>query len=333
MNSFEYASPRTEEEAVSMLSAHDGNTAVLAGGTDLFSLLRAGCIAPGRVVDVKNIASMQGISLVSGGVMVGALTTLDEILVHPLLTPYESLRQVADAVHAIQVQSSGTIGGDLCLHPNCWYYRNGYGILAQQDGQSLVAEGRNQYHAVFGNRGPAKFVSASRFAPALIAWRAEARIAGPEPGQTTMIPLEYFFVSPKSGDQGVTVLQPGQLLTHILLRDAGEEVASASYEVLQMKGLDWPLASAGVCLESSGGVVREARVVLGHVAPIPWVSHDAAEALVGKVVDEYSAQAAGDAAVARATPLSENDYKVQIARAAVKRAILRAAGQLEGALT
>jgi xanthine dehydrogenase YagS FAD-binding subunit len=332
MNSFEYASPRTEEEAVSMLSAHDGNTAVLAGGTDLFGLLRARCIAPSRVVDIKNIASMQGVSLVSGGIMVGALTTLDEILVNPLLAPYESLQQVADAVHAIQVQSSGTVGGDLCLHPNCWYYRNGFGLLAQQEGQSLVAEGRNQYHAVFGNRGPAKFVSASRFAPALIAWRAEARIAGPEPGQVSMIPLEYFFVTPKSADQGVTVLQPGQLLTHILLRDAGDEVASASYEVLQMKGLDWPLASAGVCLESSGGVVREARVVLGQVAPTPWVSHDAAEALVGKIVDERSAQAAGDAAVARATPLSENEYKVQIARAAVKRAILRAAGQLEGAL-
>jgi xanthine dehydrogenase YagS FAD-binding subunit len=332
MNSFEYASPRTEDEAVAMLSAHDGNTAVLAGGTDLFSLLRARCIAPSRVVDIKNIDTMQGISLVSGGVMVGALTTLDEILVNPLLASYDSLRQVADAVHAIQVQSSGTIGGDLCLHPNCWYYRNGYGLLAQQNGQSLVAEGRNQFHAVFGNRGPAKFVSASRFAPALVAWKAEARIAGPEPGQVSMVPLEYFFVTPKSADQGVTILQPGQLLTHILLRDAVDEVASASYEVLQMNGLDWPMASAGVCLESSGGIVREARVVLGHVAPTPWVSHDAAAALVGHAVDEHSAQAAGDAAVARATPLSENEYKVQIARTAVKRAILRAAGQLEEAL-
>jgi xanthine dehydrogenase YagS FAD-binding subunit len=333
MNSFEYASPRSEEEAVELLSAHGGNTAVLAGGTDLFNLLDAGCVAPERVVDIKNISSMQGVSLVSGGVMVGALTTLDEILAHPLLAPYESLRQVADGVHAIQIQSTGTFGGDLCLHPNCWYYRNGYGLLAQQNGQSLVAEGRNQFHAVFGNRGPAKFVSASRFAPALIAWGAEARIVGPEPGQVSMIPLEYFFVTPKSDGQGVTVLQPGQLLTHILLRDAREETASASYEVLQLEGLDWPLASAGVCIETSGEVVREARVVLGHVAPTPWVSHDAAQTLVGKVIDERRAQAAGDAAVARATPLSENDYKVQIARTAVKRAILRAAGQLEGALS
>jgi len=333
MNSFEYASPRTEEEAVAMLKAFDGNTAILAGGTDLFNLLRADCLAPKRVVDIKNIDSMQGLTLTSEGVMIGALTTLDEILAHPLLRTYESLLQVADAVHSIQIQSMGTLGGDLCHLPNCWYYRNGYGLLAQKNGESLVAEGRNQFHAVFGNRGPAKFVSASRFAPALIAWGAEARIVGPEPDQVSTVPLEYFFISPKSAGQGVTVLQPGQLLTHILLPEAKEEVASASYEVLQMEGLDWPLASAGVCLEFVGGVVREARVVLGHVAPTPWVSHDAAEALLGRAIDERSAQAAGDAAALRATPLSENDYKVQIARTAVKRAVLRAAGQLEGVLS
>src|SRR5579863_10460226 len=98
MNSFEYASPQTEEDAVALLAAHDGNTAVLAGGTDLFNLLRADCLAPKRVVDVKNIDSMRGVSLVSDGVMIGALTTLDEILAHPLLRDYESLLHVADGV-------------------------------------------------------------------------------------------------------------------------------------------------------------------------------------------------------------------------------------------
>ena len=333
MNSFEYANPQSEQEAVELLSAHEGQTAVLAGGTDLFNLLRAGCIAPKRVVDIKNVETMQGVSAVSGGVMIGALTTLDEILVHPLLRDHESLVQVADAVHSIQIQAMGTIGGDLCHLPNCWYYRNGYGLLGLEQGQSLVEEGRNEFHAVFGNRGPAKFVSASRFAPALIAWGATARIIGPDPEQVSVVPLEYFFVTPKSADQGVTVLKPGQILTHVVLPDAREEIVSASYEVLQMEGLDWPLASAGVRLAIVDDIVREARVVLGHVAPTPWVSLDAAASLVGNVVDVHSAEAAGDAAVARATPLSENGYKVRIARAAVKRAILRAAGQLEGALT
>jgi xanthine dehydrogenase YagS FAD-binding subunit len=330
MNSFEYASPMTEAEAVEMLSAFDGQTAVLAGGTDLLNLLRADLVSPRRVVDVKNIRSMQGVTAVDDGILVGALTTLDEILMHPLLAEYQSVKHVADAVHSIQIQSMGTLGGDLCHLPNCWYYRNGYGLLGQQAGESLVANGRNELHAILGNHGPAKFVSASRFAPALCAWGARARVAGPAPDQVSLVPLEYFFVAPRTPDQRVTVLGPGQLLTHVWLPAVTQEMASASYEVLQLEGLDWPLASAAAWFEHSAGIVRDARIVLGHVAPVPWVSHDAAAAVVGRAIDEASASAAADAAVARATPLSENDYKVQIARTAVKRALLRAAGLLEG---
>ena len=330
MNSFEYASPQSEADAVELLSIPGETTAVLAGGTDLFNLLRADLITPKRVVDLKNVKSMQGVTEVADGLLVGALTTLDDLKKHPLLQPYQSLLQVVDGVHSIQVQANGTLGGDLCLLPNCWYYRNGYGLLGTHEGESLVAGGRNQFHAIFGNRGPAMFVSASRFAPALIAWGAKARIIGPAPGQVSMLPLEYFFVSPRTENQGVNVLQPGQVLSHVWL-PAAESSLSASYEVLQMEGLDWPLASAAVRLEISAGIVREAKIVLGHVAPTPWVAHDAAVAITGKGVTEESASAAADAAVARATPLSENEYKVQIARAAVKRALLRAAGQMEGA--
>jgi xanthine dehydrogenase YagS FAD-binding subunit len=336
MSSFEYASPRTEAEAVELLGTEGGSAAILAGGTDLHNLLRADLIAPRRVVDLKNISSLQGVSLVSGGLLVGALTTLDELLAHPLLKHYSSLRQVADGVHSIQIQAQGTLGGDLCHLPNCWYYRNGYGLLGLDEGQSLITEGRNEFHAIFGNRGPAKFVSASRFAPALIALGARVRIVGPSPDQAALLPLEYFYVTPRMADQGVTVLQPGQFVSHVWLPELHAELATASYEVLQLEGLDWPLASAAVCLETSAGIVREARVVLGHVAPTPWFSHDAGMALIGREVSEESAEAAGLAAVAAATPLSNNDYKVRIARTAVKRAVLRAmkhtdaVNQLEG---
>jgi xanthine dehydrogenase YagS FAD-binding subunit len=159
---------------------------------------------------------------------------------------------------------------------------------------------------------------------------ARVRIVGPGPQQAGLMPLEYFYVTPKNAEQGVTVLQPGQFVSHVLLPLLHDEQLTASYEVLQMQGLDWPLASAAVSLETSAGIVRDARIVLGHVAPTPWVSSDAARALVGRSISEETAQAAGNAAVASATPLSENDYKVQIARTAVKRAILRAANLLEG---
>ncbi|QDU43417.1 Carbon monoxide dehydrogenase medium chain [Symmachiella dynata] len=331
MKSFEFANPQSETEALELMNDHPEQTAVLAGGTDLISLLQADIIRPERVVDIKNISSMHDVAEVDDGLMVGALTTLEEVLDNSKLAEYASVAQAADAVHAIQIQSSGTIAGDLCHLPNCWYYRNGYGMLGLENGTSLPETGDNRYHAIFGNSGPAKFVTASRFAPALIAWGAKVRIIGPGPDEAEMLPLEYFYTTPRTERQGTTVLKPGQLVSHIWLPKTAGAV-SGNYDVLQTEGLDWPLASASATLKISGGRVSDARIVLGHVAPTPWVSHDAATSLLGKTISEATAQAAGDAAVSRATPLSDNGYKVQLARTAVKRAILRSAGLLEGGL-
>jgi xanthine dehydrogenase YagS FAD-binding subunit len=334
MNSFEYASPRNETEAIELLNdpafpGKGADTAVLAGGTDLVSLLQHGLVSPRRVVDLKHVSTMTGVRAVDDGVLIGSLTTLEDMADSPLLAPYASLQHVVDAVHAIQIQSRGTLGGDLCHLPNCWYFRNGYGLLGFRDGKSLVEAGDNRYHAIFGNRGPAKFVSASRFAPALLAWGVRVRVIGPNPTHEEWLPLANFYVTPKIASQGVTVLKPGQLISHVWLPEAGL-THSASYEVLQLHGLDWPQAVASVCVELEAGFVRTARIVLGHVAPVPWVASAAGRLLTGQAINEETAEAAGQAAVEGATPLSGNDYKVQMTRAAVKRALLRAVGQWEG---
>lgn len=329
MKAFEYARPETEAEAIEFLGTDAGQTAVLAGGTDLVSLMKAELLTPSRVVDLKRIPSLREVTRVEGGVQIGSLATLSDLAQHPLLGGYRSLFDVIDGVRAIQVQGSGTIGGDLCHLPNCWYFRGGYGLLAMENGVSLPEVGDNRYHAILGNSGPAKFVNASRFAPALIAWGAKVRVIGPKSDQAEWLPLEYFYISPKTNSQGNTVLKPGQLISHVWLPDAAN-VVSATYEVLQTEGLDWPLASAGVTLGLDGGYVREARIVMGHVAPVPWLASEAARLLIGQPLNDDTAGVAADAAVARATPLSMNDYKVQLARTSVKRALLKAAGQLEG---
>ena len=331
MRSFEYARPVTEPEAIDLLNDHDAQTAVLAGGTDLLSLLKGDLAAPKRVVDIKNVESMQSIRPDGDGVVIGSLVTLEDIAESPLLADYRSLTDAVEGIRSIQVQSMGTIGGDLCHLPNCWYFRNGYGLLGQEDGESLPATGDNRYHAVLGNQGPAKYVSASRFAPALIAWRAEVRVIGPDPQAEEWVPLEYFYSTPRTESQGVTILKPGQLLSHVRLPSPGEQ-RSATYDVLQLEGLDWPLAAAAATIDIDRGLVREARIVMGHVAPIPWVADDAAHSLVGLPVSEETAARAGDVAVAAATPLSGNEYKVQLARTAVKRAVLKAVDLLEGGL-
>lgn len=331
MTSFTYANPRTEEELLGLLGEGRGTTALLAGGTDLVPLLRSRLVAADRVVDLRQVDSLQGITEDSDGLWIGATTTLDEIRKSDLLGPYASLQQVVDGIQSIQVQSSGTVGGDLCLLPNCWYFRNGYGLLGMEKGESLPATGDNRYHAVFGNKGPAKFVSASRLAPALIAWGAKVRIIGPKADQAELVPLELLFQSPKAPSQGVTTLKPGQLVSHIWIPFSGNSL-SGTYEALQLRGLDWPLAACSTTLRIEEGVIRQARIVLGHVAPTPWEVPHAASALLGRPADEASASLAADLAVEGATPLSHNEYKVQIARAAVKRSILRAAGLLEGGL-
>jgi len=222
------------------------------------------------------------------------------------------------------LQQQGTLGGELCRRPNCWYFRNGYGLLGAA---KLVENGENRFHAIFGNEGPAKFVSPSRLAPALIALGAQVRFIGPDESETKL-PLDGFYRVPQTEGERETILEPDQLLTHVHLPLAG--LANAAYEVRHGEGPDEPLVSCAAALEIAGGIVRHAHVVLGQVAPTPWLSVAAAEAIIGKPVNAETAREAGEAAVAWATPLSDNGYKVQLAKVAVERALLLAAGLPHG---
>ena len=328
MTNFEYACPDTEQEAVEMLRETGESAAVLAAGTDLVTLLKTDIVQPKRVVDITRIDSLRGIEATTDGVVIGALTTLEDISESAALADYPCLRDVVTGIRSLQIQQNGTLGGDLCHLPNCWYYRKGYGLLARDDGRSLSETGDNRYHAIFGNSGPAKFVSASRFAPGLIAWNADVRIAGPASEAAEWLPLEDLYQTPRTNRQGITVLKPGQLITHLRIPQPGR-LLSAAYEVLEMQGLDWPLAAAACTVElDSSGLVRKAKVVLGHVAPKPWVSQPATSALIGRPVTPETATEAGRAAVREATPLWNNEYKVQLAQTSVKRALLRATRQL-----
>jgi xanthine dehydrogenase YagS FAD-binding subunit len=275
------------------------------------------------VVNIKDVPSLRGISADSTGVTIGATTTLDEILASPELDQFPAIKQAILGINSQELQCQGTIGGELCRRPDCWYFRNGYGLLPA--GGRMVSEGANRYHAIFGNSGPARFVHPSRLAPALVALGARVRIIGPGEQDESFLPLEFFYRTPRDEHQRETVLEPNQLLTHIVL-DPAEGRASATYEVRYGEGPDAPLAAAAAALRLSGGIVEEANIVLGHVAPTPWVVPEAARAILGRPLTPETAELAGEAAVARATPLSENGYKVQLARVAVKRAILMAAG-------
>jgi xanthine dehydrogenase YagS FAD-binding subunit len=229
----------------------------------------------------------------------------------------------------MQMRNMGTVGGDLCQRPRCWYFRNGFGLLGNDaKGQPLVPGGDNRYHAIFGHpgRGPgAYYVHASSLAPALITFGTTVKIAGPKGSREVV--LASFFKTPKTEGERENVLLPNEIVTEIFIPAASNGMQTATYEVRQKEALDWPLATASVAVRMAGGKVTSAQIVLGHVAPVPWPATEASKWLVGQALTEASAAKAGEAAVRGAVPLSGNKYKVQLARVAVKRALLETVAQ------
>jgi len=324
MQAFEYAHPTSLKDATALLGSSWSDAAILAGGTDLISSMKDDVETPKRVVNIKGIKELGGIKKSGSNLRIGALVTFDELAnSSQIRSEYPSIHAAVMGVASPQLRNMGTAAGDLCQRPRCWYYRTGFGLLGMQDGKSLVENGENQFHAIFGG-GPAYFVSPSSLGPALIALGARVKLVSASGSRE--VPVEEFFVVPKSNDERETALKPGEILTEILVPPASGG-KNATYEIREREAMDWPVATASVALQMKGSSIGSARVVLGHVAPKPWVAADAAQFLAGKTISEDVAEQAGAAAVKGAKPLSKNEYKVQLAKVAVKRALLTAAGK------
>lgn len=325
MRAFEYTSPKEKQQAVGLLGQQWNDAEVLAGGSDLLALMKDDIVHPKRLVNVKDIQDLRGISYTGRGLRVGALATLVEISEDANVKQhYPMLANAAGDAASPQIRNVATIGGNMCQRPRCWWFRNGFGLLAMgSDGKSLVLQGDNRHHAILGNDGPAYFVNPSSVAPALIAYNANIRLIGPKGPRE--LPLEKFFVIPKTEGEREHDIRPNEIVTDILVPTAPSHARVSQYEVRQKEAFDWPYATASVVMEMNGDTVRSSRVVMGHVAPIPWVSNDAAQALAGKSISEETANAAAVAAVANAKSLGRNKYKITLAKVAVKRAILQAA--------
>jgi xanthine dehydrogenase YagS FAD-binding subunit len=325
MRSFEYLSPANTKQATSLLSASWGPTEIIAGGTDLLALMKEDVVTPRRVVNIKEIQELRGGKSTPQGLRIGSLATLTELAQddgirksHPALA--EAIQEAASP----QIRNMATFGGNLCQRPRCWYFRNGLGLLPKDEtGKDLVTDGENRYHAILGNDGPAKFVSPSTIVPVLIAYNATIRLEGPKGKRE--LPLAKFYIIPKTEGEREHDLRPNEIVTEVLVPPA-EGWKVAHYEVRQKAAFDWPLVVVAVALKTDGSTVQSARVVLGHVAPIPWPSPQAEAALKGHAISEDSAKNAAAAAVQNAKPLSQNAHKVHLAQVAVKRAILKAGG-------
>lgn len=324
MKSFEYAAPKTLKEATALLSDKWGETEILAGGTDLVTSLKQNITAPKRVVSLKNIPELRGIKVEQDAVTLGAMTSLGELAANAdVQKHFPALVSAVRNIASAQMLNMGTVGGELCQRPRCWYFRNGHGLLGMDEKTSLVREGDNRYHAIFGNAGPALFVSASSLGPALVALGATIQVVGPKK-EKREIPASEFFRTPANELERETALRPQEIVSEIQLPLQG--LKNAIYEVRHRQGLDWPYVSAAVAFQWKGNSASDCRVVLGHVAPVPWRAEAGAKAMEGAALNEAVAAKAGEAAASGAQPLSRNAYKVQLVKTAVKRSILTAVG-------
>jgi xanthine dehydrogenase YagS FAD-binding subunit len=330
MQAFEYASPNSKEQVAALLGSSWEQGAILAGGTDLLALMKDDVVTPKRLVNVKGIDALHGTSYQPGnGLRIGALTTLAELTESKDLAPYPMLLEAVNEAASPQIRNMATIGGNMCQRPRCWYFRNGMGLMPMtKDGKSMVVAGDNRYAAILGTQTGAYFVSPSTIAPALIAYGAKIRIYSAKAGGSGVreIPLGRFFITPKSANEREHDLQPNEMVIELMVPPPPQDLKTGYFEVRQKAAFDWPLAMAAVALQMDGGTVKAARVVMGAVAPVPWVSDEAAQTLVGKSITPETAMEAANASVAHAKPLSMNKYKITLAKVTVKRAILRTGG-------
>ncbi len=316
MNNFKWVQPKNVAEASAAIKA---GGAPMGGGIELLCLLKERLIEPDTVVNLKSISGLRNIE--TGAVLkIGALTTIDSLADDSnVRKSFAAIGQAAEVVASPQIRNVGTVGGNLCQRPRCWYFRDPELKCLKKGGQACFAvAGNNEYHAILGG-GPCHIVHPSDLAPALMAF--DSVIVTNE----RKIPIDQFFVLPSTDVTTETVLKKGEVVLGVETSPGWANMKSAYYKAKERPSFDWALASCAVSLKVSAGKVSDARVVLGGVAPIPWRSKEAEAALKGKSITETVAMDAGVAAMKTAVPMSGNAYKIKLAANVVKIAVIQAA--------
>jgi xanthine dehydrogenase YagS FAD-binding subunit len=320
MREFKIAEPRTADEAAALLAETKGTAALIAGGTDLIDELKSGVSTAGLVVDLRGVPGLAGIAPEKGGLRIGAMTRIVDLAGDAAVARDQpGLKEAALSLATPQLRNVGTVGGNLCQRPRCWYYRDPEVVCRKKGGFNCFAyQGRNKYHCIFGGNG-CFIVYPSDLAPALISLGATATIATAKGDKT--IPLEGFYAGPDVDVTRENVLAKGQFLKSVWV-PAPKAGQKSAYVKLEERGTwDFALVSAAVAGVLKGGALAEISIVMGGVAPIPWRLKKAENALRGKAITEGAIRQAADTALTDASPLRENGYKTDLVFAALKNAL------------
>ncbi len=306
-----------------MAHLNEGQARVYAGGTDLLPCLRDRVFEAEKVVSLSGLGNLTGIKKgKAGGLRIGALTTITEIAENNLINrDYKALAQAASEVASPQIRNQGTIGGNLCQKPRCWYYRGEFNCLRKGGRICYAVDGENQYHCLFGGKG-CYIVHPSDTAPALSALGAKLRISGPE-GERT-VPVAEFFVLPARDATRETVLQQGEIVAEVMLPPRPAEEFYSSYrKVRTRRAWDFALAGIALALRLSGNRITGAKVFLSGAAPIPWHSPEVEEVIRGGSLEDDTITRAAAAVVRKASPLAKNHYKVDLFRGMLEEELFK----------
>ncbi|HYK91941.1 MAG TPA: xanthine dehydrogenase family protein subunit M [Acidobacteriota bacterium] len=319
IRNFTYVKAGSISEAIKALAAK--GVKLHAGGTDLMGCMRDEVFQVQKVVSISGLKNLKGTSArPDGGMKIGALTTVADVASSvSLAEKYAVLSQAAAEVASPQLREQGTIGGNLCQRPRCWYFRGDFQCARKGGDMCYAVDGENQYHAIFGG-GPCFFVHPSDIAVALVALQAQIVITGPAGSKAVRI--ESFFVSPDKNVEKENILAQDEIVTEIHLPPLGGKVLSSYRKIRARRAWDFALTSVGVVLQFENEKISKARIVLGGVAPYPWRATAAEKLLIGRKPDAELAAAAGQAAADGANPMRDNAYKVEMVKGAVEESVL-----------
>ena len=321
MKKFAHFNATSVDEAVSILRRYGGNAHLIAGGTDIVGKMKDQILPsyPEALVNLKTIPNMDAIREERGMLKMGAMAILEDIAHHAVVREkYTALAEAAGRCASPHLREMGTLAGNICQDIRCWYYRhpeNRFACLRKRGSRCYALEGDNRYHSIFGGSVEEGCVAVhpSDTAPALIALDASIRTT------KRTVKAENFF---QVGVAKTTVLEEDEIVTEIQIPAPPKDARSAFLKFALRKSIDFPIVNCAVLVSNSKGKVERVRICLNAVYVTPYRATNAEQAMIGKVLNEANAEAAGNAAIEGAKPLKDNGYMVQIAKALVKRAIL-----------
>lgn len=320
MTDFEFVKPKTFKEAENILLKESGTAMPYSGGTDLLGLIKNQVIKPIKLVDLKSLENMDAINHKLGeGLWLGSLAKIAEIAESEKIKNLCSiLSEAANEVASPQLRNVGTLGGNLCQRPRCFYFREDFDCIRKGGSTCYAYDGNNKYHCIVGG-GPCYIVHPSDMAVALLA--LDAKVVIYSKGEMKEVPLSEFFVLPDDDFLQENILKAGEFITGVVISETQPDAHSTYMKIKERDAWDFAIVSVGAVIETNGNKIKKGRIAFGGVAPKPWIDENLNKTLAGMELTDSSIESAAAKVLMDAEPLEMNKYKVILTRNLIKKVL------------